>query len=180
MSMLRAAAAARSSLRSAVLSKSISVAARPASLSPRILLQCRTYATKKQKEAKAAKGSTSKLVPGSKLVSSDPAVIEEYEKTEKKMQAAVDWFRREVANHETRATGRVTPALLSPVTVSIPSRKGETVRLEEVATVGVREGSTLLVTVFEEAVSKPATVFALAPVHLFHSCTPRLVEFEAR
>lgn len=123
--------------------------------------------------------STSNLKPGSKLASTDPAVVEEYEKTEKKMSQAVDWFRREVANAETRATGRVTPQILSPVTVSVPSRKGETLRLEEVATVGVREGSTLLVTVFEEAVSHVRMLFCNTSGSLFVRRTPCLVEPEA-
>ena len=66
------------------------------------------------------------------------------------MKAAVDWFRKDCASAEARASGRVTPQLLSPVRVKI---EGGEYRLEEVATVGVREGSTLLVTLFDESVS---------------------------
>jgi len=110
-------------------------------------LQFRSYASK----SKTAK-STASLVPGSKQKITDDAAIADYETAEKKMQAAVDWYRKEVAGLETRASGRVTPALLSPVRVELPDSK-ELFRLEDVATVGVREGSTLLVTVFEEHVS---------------------------
>jgi len=67
------------------------------------------------------------------------------------MQTSVDWFRKECAASENRALGRVTPALLSPVRVKLPENpKG--VKLEELATIGVREGSTLLVTLFNEHV----------------------------
>jgi len=109
----------------------------------------RSYASK----SKTAK-STATLVPGSQQKLTDEAAIEEYEKTEKKMQGAVEWYRKEVAGLETRASGRVTPALLASVRVELPDSKGELFRLEDVATVGVREGSTLLVTVFEEHTMK--------------------------
>ena len=69
------------------------------------------------------------------------------------MQAATEWFRKEAAALETRATGRVTPAVLVPVRVRAGEAAGNGMRLEEVATVGVREGTTLMVTVFEEHVS---------------------------
>jgi hypothetical protein len=108
----------------------------------------RSYASK----SKATK-STATLVPGSQQRLTDEAAIEEYEKAEKKMQAAVDWYRKEVAGLETRASGRVTPSLLATVRIELPDSKGELFRLEDVATVGVREGTTLLVTVFEEHVS---------------------------
>jgi ribosome recycling factor len=110
-------------------------------------LPARAYASK----AKGAKASKD-LVPGSQIFTTDQAVLDEHARAEQKMKTAVDWFRKEAAGYEVRASGRVTPALLSPVRVELPSRKGESVRLEEVATVGVREGSTLLITVFEEEV----------------------------
>ena len=62
-------------------------------------------------------------------------------------------YEEEVAALEVRASGRVTPAVLAPVRVSLPDKGG--VRLEEVATVGVRDGTMLVVTVFEEQVSAP-------------------------
>jgi ribosome recycling factor len=119
----------------------------------------RSYASK----SKTAK-STATLVPGSQQKLTDEAAIEEYEKAEKKMQGAVEWYRKEVAGLETRASGRVTPALLASVRVELPDSKGELFRLEDVATVGVREGSTLLVTVFEEHVS--VTVFLFCVVNI--------------
>ncbi len=101
--------------------------------------------------SKRSKGVTSDdLIPASQRI----VASEEYKKAEGKMQTALEWFRKEVAGLETRATGRVTPALLSPVRVKVPGAPdARGVRLEEVATVGVKEGTTLLVTVFEEHVS---------------------------
>ena len=93
--------------------------------------------------------STDELIPASQRI----VASTEYKNAEAKMQAVLDWFRKEVAALETRATGRVTPALLSPVRVKLPGASdARGVRLEEVATVGVKEGTTLLVTVFEEHV----------------------------
>ncbi|KAG5637204.1 hypothetical protein H0H81_005417 [Sphagnurus paluster] len=112
------------------------------------LIQNRTYASAK-KQAKA----TSTLVPGSKQPITDPAAQEEYAKAESSMKASVEWYRKDCATVETRASGRITPALLSHVRVKLPDSDSE-VRLEEVATVGVREGSTLLITVFEEDTMK--------------------------
>ena len=63
-----------------------------------------------------------------------------------------------------RASGRVTPAVLAPVRVTVPENKGgdgRPHRLEELATVGVREGTTLLVTVFDEHVSSAVSPSAL-------------------
>ncbi|KAL1941749.1 hypothetical protein VTO73DRAFT_6749 [Trametes versicolor] len=98
--------------------------------------------------SKRSKGvATNDLIPASQRI----VASEEYKKAEGKMQTALEWFRKEVAGLETRATGRVTPALLSPVRVKVPGAPdARGVRLEEVATVGVKEGTTLLVTVFEE------------------------------
>ena len=87
------------------------------------------------------------------------------------MQGVLEWFRKEVAALETRATGRVTPALLAPVRVKLPdSADTRGVRLEELATVGVKEGTTLLVTVFEEHVSSmPSYVSSFRDSHMEHS-----------
>lgn len=104
----------------------------------------RTYASK----AKAK--STASFVPGSQQLFESEEVRAEYTKAESKMASAVDWFRKEVAAFETRASGRVTPALLSPVRVE--GRRGQAVGLEEVATVGIKDGSMLIVTVFDEHV----------------------------
>lgn len=121
----------------------------------------RSYASK----SKATK-STATLVPGSQQKLTNEAAAEEYEKAEKKMLAAVDWYRKEVAGLETRASGRVTPSLLAAVRVELPDSKGELFRLEDVATVGVREGSTLLVTVFEEHVSASIRQFVCSMLFL--------------
>lgn len=105
----------------------------------------RGYATKNKIQ------STSTIVPGSKQPITDEAAQQEYKKAEAAMKTSVDWFRKECAASETRAAGRVTPALLAPVRVKLPDNP-KTLRLEEVATVGVREGSTLLITLFDEHV----------------------------
>ncbi|KAJ7062048.1 ribosome recycling factor domain-containing protein [Mycena amicta] len=102
----------------------------------------RRYASKK-----SGVKSTADFVPGSKQPITDEAARAEYEKAEEKMKTAVDWFRKECAGVETRATGRVTPAVLDPVRVRVDGRE---VKLAEVATVGVRDGSTLLITIFDE------------------------------
>lgn len=107
----------------------------------------RSYATKGKGNAK----STATMIPGSKQPITDPAAQAEYAKAEAAMQTAVEWYRKECAAIETRASGRVTPALLSTVRVSIPDQ-GDAVRLEAISTVGVRDGSTLMITVFEEDV----------------------------
>ncbi|KAG6917757.1 hypothetical protein DXG01_001162 [Tephrocybe rancida] len=109
-----------------------------------ITVLARTYAS-----AKKQSKSTSTLVPGSKQPITDVAAQEEYTKAEATMKTAVEWYRKDCATIESRASGRITPALLSPVRVKLPDMDSG-MRLEEVATVGVREGSTLLVTPFEE------------------------------
>ncbi|KAJ7336391.1 ribosome recycling factor domain-containing protein [Mycena albidolilacea] len=93
--------------------------------------------------------STADLVPGSKQPITDEAARQEYTKTDQKMHAAVDWYRKECAGVESRATGRVTPEVLDAVRVRLPGSEKE-LHLNEVATVGVRDGSTLLITIFEE------------------------------
>lgn len=96
--------------------------------------------------------TTDTLIPGSQQVLSGDAQAE-YDRANGKMQTAVDWFRREVAAKELQGSGRVTPDILKPVRVSLPGMsEGETSSLMEVATIGVREGTTLLVTVFADDV----------------------------
>jgi len=124
----------------------------------------RAYASKKAKhgsnvDSKRGPITTTSLTPGSQQVLSNPAAREEYARASTAMASSVEWFRREVAQLEARASGRVTPQLLAPVRVSLPpvthKEEGATpsspskLRLEELATVGVRDGSTLVVTVFE-------------------------------
>lgn len=105
----------------------------------------RTYASKHKAK------STATLVPGSKQPITDEAARLEYTKVETNIQASVEWYRKDCAAVEARASGRVTPALLSSVRVKLPGSNTDA-RLEEISTVGVREGSTLLITIFEEDV----------------------------
>ena len=135
-------------------SQSIPILSSPFTSSLPLTNFSRHYAVKTK-----SKKSTATLVPGSQQKLTDEAAIEEFEKAEKKMQVAVEWYRKEVASLETRASGRVTPALLSSVRVALPDSHGELYRLEDLATVGVRDGSTLLVTMFEEHVCNAIYVF---------------------
>lgn len=68
------------------------------------------------------------------------------------MLSTVEWYRKEVAAFEMRANGRVTPALLAPIRIEAQGKDSEPLKLEEVATVGVKDGSMLVVTVFDENV----------------------------
>lgn len=120
-------------------------------ISPRILL-IRT--TKRNYATKGKMKSTDKFVPGSKQRITDEAALAEYTKADMSMTNAVEWFRKECQGLETRASGRVTPLLLSPVRVKLSDRE---YRLEDVATVGVRDGTILLVTLFDEKVNHFST-----------------------
>lgn len=108
----------------------------------------RMYASKSKSKPK----STASFVPGSQQLLESEEARAEYTKAESKMASAVDWYRKEVAAFETRASGRVTPALLTPVRVE--KGRGQPVKLEEVATVGIKDGSVLIVTVFDEQVRR--------------------------
>jgi ribosome recycling factor len=108
-------------------------------------LSHRNYASKNKAK------STATFIPGSKQPITNEAAREEYAKAENAMSVAVDWFRKECAASEARVLGRVTPALLSPVRVKVPGM-AKSLQLEEVATVGVREGTNLLITLFDEHV----------------------------
>lgn len=153
MSLLRIAAARTTLQLRAQLAK------QTRSCPPAILNHTRTYASKKKlKNAEsqpAARKPTASaqddFVPGSQRI----AAGEVYHKAEESMNVALERYRKEVSNLEMRANGRVTPALLAPVRVKLPNHPGadgKGARLEEIATVGVREGTTLLITVFEEPV----------------------------
>ncbi|KAI0689575.1 ribosome recycling factor domain-containing protein [Cytidiella melzeri] len=116
---------------------------------PLAVLQTRPYASKKKsKHAEPAEDPHPEaFVPASQRI----AAGEVYHKAEESMKSSVERFRKEVSSLETRASGRVTTGLLAPVRVKLPtSSDSKGVRLEEVATVGVRDGTTLVVTVFEE------------------------------
>ncbi len=132
--------------------------------------------------------ATTSLTPGSQQALADPAARDEYARAHAKMAACVEWFRREVAQLDARASGRVAPQLLAPVRVSVvahPSSSSASasasaakkVRLEEVATVGVRDGSTLIVTVFDPQVSlllSRASSLALARARIPSSNVPTM------
>ena len=96
--------------------------------------------------------STASLIPGSQQPIVDDAAREEYAKAESTMRTSVEWFRKECTEAGSRANGRTTPALLKPVRVKMGGVDGS-VDLDQVATVGVRDGTTLIVTVFDETVS---------------------------
>ena len=109
--------------------------------------------------SKRAPIATAFLTPGSQRALVDPAARDELARADAKMAASVEWLRREVAQLEARASGRVTPQLLAPVRVSLESSSGaRKAQLEEIATVGVRDGSSLIVTVFDPQVSCCAPV----------------------
>ncbi|KEP54085.1 ribosome-recycling factor [Rhizoctonia solani 123E] len=68
-----------------------------------------------------------------------------------KMDTTIEWFKREIAQMESRVSGRVVPSLLDPVRVKLKEAGGTAVRLDQVSTVGVREGNILVITLFDEA-----------------------------
>ncbi|GAB1522335.1 hypothetical protein RhiTH_005449 [Rhizoctonia solani] len=69
----------------------------------------------------------------------------------KKMDSTIDWFKRELAQMEARVSGRVVPSLLDPVRVKLKDAGGAAVKLDQVSTVGVRDGNVLVITLFDEA-----------------------------
>ena len=165
----------------------------------------RAYSSKKAKHAsnvdhserattsgsKRSPVATTSLTPGSQQVLSNPAAREEHARASAAMASSVEWFRREVAQLEVRASGRVTPQLLDPVRVSLShathreegasssssssSSVPTKVRLEEISTVGVRDGSSLVVTVFDPQVSEalsPFRFFCFLFFFVWRSCDP--------
>ncbi|KAJ1302094.1 hypothetical protein OPQ81_000925 [Rhizoctonia solani] len=68
-----------------------------------------------------------------------------------KMDTTLEWFKRELAQMESRVSGRVVPSLLDPVRVKLKDAGGAPVRLDQVSTVGVRDGNVLVITLFDEA-----------------------------
>ena len=102
--------------------------------------------------------STVNLVPGSQLKVGTEEGEAAFEETEDKMKAALEHLRKEFATMELQGSGRVTPAILDPVRVELPDVPGSGPRLNEVATIGVREGTTLLISVYDEAVCQPQLI----------------------
>ncbi|KAB5589034.1 Ribosome-recycling factor [Ceratobasidium theobromae] len=68
----------------------------------------------------------------------------------RKMNATFEWFKRELAQMESRVSGRVVPSLLDPVRVYLKRDANTAIRLDQVATVGVRDGNVLVITLFDE------------------------------
>ncbi|CAE6460720.1 unnamed protein product [Rhizoctonia solani] len=68
-----------------------------------------------------------------------------------KMDSTLEWFRRELAQMESRVSGRVVPSLLDPVRVKLKNAGSANVPLDQVSTVGVRDGNVLVITLFDEA-----------------------------
>jgi ribosome recycling factor len=66
------------------------------------------------------------------------------------MKKSVDWYRKECASVEARASGRVTPSMLDPVRVELEG--GVKTRLDGIATIGVRDGSTFWITAYDGSV----------------------------
>lgn len=89
-------------------------------------------------------------LPPSPALTRHPAAKAECDKALSKMTSLIDWFRKESSSLENRALGRVTPAILDNVRVDV---EGAQTKVSEVATVGVKEGTVLVVTVFDEHVS---------------------------
>ncbi|KAG8732719.1 hypothetical protein FRC11_011378 [Ceratobasidium sp. 423] len=67
-----------------------------------------------------------------------------------KMDSTLEWFKRELAQMESRVSGRVIPSLLDPVLVKLKNAGGMAVKLDQVSTVGVRDGNVLVITLFDE------------------------------
>jgi len=93
--------------------------------------------------------STDAFVPGSQQSITDPGAAAEHKRTNEKMAVAVAWFQRETQRAEARASGRITPALLDPVRVVLPDTDGHRAHISELATVGVRDGTVIVVTAFD-------------------------------
>jgi len=125
----------------------------------------RGYASKNKVKVK----STSTLVPGSKQPITDPAAQQEYDRADKAMSASVAWFKKECAALETRASGYARPGMISSVRVKIPEQPD--MRLEELATIGVREGTTFLVTLYDSQVSRESNIWCFDVVRVLQRLT---------
>ena len=121
--------------------------------------QARSYAKSKRQKVdedendavvpKLKGGSNQKLIPTSQNTHGDE-FQEEKRNLDEKMAASVRWFKAQVALTETRTSGRATPTMLDSVWVELPDMPSQ--KLAEVATVGVKDLSTLLITAYEAEV----------------------------
>ncbi|KZS97285.1 ribosome recycling factor [Sistotremastrum niveocremeum HHB9708] len=103
------------------------------------------------KDGNKGRLSTADLVPGSKQVLEDASQAE-LEKVAAKIQSTITWFKKQLAEIQSRGSGRVTPAILDSVRVEAGTRG--IVKLDQVSTVGVRDGTTLMINVFEDEMTK--------------------------
>lgn len=127
--------------------------------------QARSYAKSKRQKVdededdalvRKLKGrSNEKLVPTSQNTHGDE-FQEEKRNLDEKMAASVRWFKAQVTLTETRTSGRAAPTMLDSVRVELPDVPSQ--RLAEVATVGVKDLSTLLITAYEAEV-RPLVAF---------------------
>lgn len=108
-------------------------------------------ATAPENTGRRGTGTSDVLVPGSERVNAGEA----HTAADSRMRTATDWLKRTAAQLEQQGAGRVTPDLLRPVQVTLPD--GSEHSLVDVATVGVKDGTTLIVTVFAEEVSRDST-----------------------
>ena len=98
-----------------------------------------------------------KYVPGS-LMPHGAEYDQEEKHADQKMNASIRWLKEQAKHVEVRCSGRVVPDVLDGVKVSVPvdpENKSEghmEVGLKDIATVGVKNGTILVVTVFEEHV----------------------------
>jgi ribosome recycling factor len=97
-----------------------------------------------------------KFVPSSALPYGAEYDVEK-RSADEKFQSSLKWLKEQARGVEIRSSGRVVPDILDGVKVMIESEEGGQndfeVGLKEIATVGVKNGNVLVVTVFEEQVS---------------------------
>ena len=106
--------------------------------------------SKKTRGVDTPKASKQKSAPNAPT-KDDPEFKEEVAKMEPKMVKIESMFTSEMALLESRVTGRALPTFVENLSVQ-GLGKDEVRPLKEVATIGVRDGNTLLVTAFEEKV----------------------------
>ncbi|KIJ39029.1 hypothetical protein M422DRAFT_230863 [Sphaerobolus stellatus SS14] len=93
--------------------------------------------------------STANLIPSSKRAFQDDLTQAEYDNASTKMGLSVEWSRKEAAALTARGVGLVTPSILDSVRVSLPDADKDS-RIQELGTIGMREGNNLIITLFED------------------------------
>ncbi|GJJ10494.1 hypothetical protein Clacol_004720 [Clathrus columnatus] len=121
----------------------------------------RYYASNKPNSKGSHSTTTKNLIPASQRAFLDETIQSEYDKTSEKMTFTVEWVRKEVAGFIARGVGHVSPAILDPVRVVLQdenSRETKTtreVRLNDIATIGIREGNNIFLTLHNDDYFKP-------------------------